>query len=52
LAVWRSFAARAVPIVPTLVTLFEGTFSSTERLRAVVDDDDGKIDPRRRYLSK
>jgi imidazolonepropionase-like amidohydrolase len=52
LAVWRKFAARRIPIVPTLVTLFEGTFPSTERLRAVVEDDDGKIDPRRRYLSK
>jgi imidazolonepropionase-like amidohydrolase len=52
LAVWRSFAGRAVPIVPTLVTLFETTFPSVERLRAVVEDDDGKIDPRRRYISK
>jgi len=52
LAVWRRFAARGVPIVPTLVTLFESTFPSTERLRSVVKDDEGKIDPRRRYLSK
>lgn len=52
LAVWRKFAARGVPIVPTLVTLFETTFPSAERLRSVVEDDEGKIDPRRRYLSK
>jgi imidazolonepropionase-like amidohydrolase len=52
LVVWRKFAARGVPIVPTLVTLFETTFPSVERLRSVVEDDEGKIDPRRRYLSK
>jgi imidazolonepropionase-like amidohydrolase len=52
LAVWRKFAARGIPIVPTLVTLFESTFPSVERLRSVVEDDEGKIDPRRRYLSK
>ena len=52
LAVWRKFAARGIPIVPTLVTLFETTFPSDERLRSVVEDDEGKIDPRRRYLSK
>ena len=52
LAVWRRFAERGVPVVPTLVTLFEGTFPSTERLRAVVEDEDGKIDPRRPFLSR
>jgi imidazolonepropionase-like amidohydrolase len=52
LVFWRKFAARGVPIVPTLVTLFETTFPSVERLRSVVEDDEGKIDPRRRYLSK
>ncbi len=51
LAVWRRFAARSVPLVPTIITLFEATFPSTERLRSVVEDDEGKIDPRRRYLS-
>src|SRR5262245_14234217 len=52
LSVWRKFAARGVPIVPTLVTLFETAFLPVERLRSVVEDDEGKIDPRRRYLSK
>jgi hypothetical protein len=52
LSVWRRFAARGVPVVPTLVTLFEATFPATERLRAVVEDDEGRIDPRRGYLSK
>src|SRR5262245_11750854 len=50
LAVWRKFAARGIPIAPTLVTLFEATFPSTERLRSVVEDDEGKNAPRRRYL--
>lgn len=52
LSVWRRFAARGVPVVPTLVTLFETTFPATERLRAIVEDDEGRIDPRRGYLSK
>lgn len=52
LAVWRKFAERGVPVVPTLVALFEGTFPPTERLRAVTEDDEGKIEPRRAFLSK
>ena len=52
LPVWRKFAARGIPIVPTLVALFETTFPGVERLRAVVEDEEGRIDPRRRYLSK
>jgi imidazolonepropionase-like amidohydrolase len=52
LGIWRKFAERHVPIVPTLVTLFEATFPTTERLRAIVEDDEGKIEPRRAYLSK
>jgi imidazolonepropionase-like amidohydrolase len=51
-AVWRKFAASGVPVVPTLVTIFEAIFPSVERLRSVVEDDEGKIDPRRRYASK
>jgi len=52
LAVWRRFAERGVAVVPTLVTLFEATFPPTERLRAVVEDENGQLDPRRQYLSK
>jgi imidazolonepropionase-like amidohydrolase len=52
LAFWRKFAARGVPIVPTLVVPFESRFPPVERLRAVVEDDEGKIDTRRQYLSK
>jgi imidazolonepropionase-like amidohydrolase len=52
LAIWRRFAERGIAIVPTLVTLFEATFPSTERLRAVVEDEHGKLDPRRQYISK
>lgn len=52
LAIWRRFAERGVAIVPTLVTLFEATFPSTERLRAVVEDENGRLDPRRQYISK
>ena len=52
LAVWRKFADRHIAIVPTLVTLFEATFPTTDRLRAIADDDEGKTEPRRAYLSK
>jgi imidazolonepropionase-like amidohydrolase len=52
LEIWRKFAAKGVPIVPTLVVLFETSFQPSEKLRAIVADDQGKIDPRRQYLSK
>lgn len=52
LAVWRKFADRRVAIVPTLVALFEATFPATDRLRAIAGDDEGKIEPRRAYVSK
>lgn len=52
LAVWRRFAQKHVAIVPTLVTLFESIFPATERLREIAEDDEGKIEPRRAYLSK
>jgi len=52
LAVWRQFAARGVPVVPTLVTLFESTFLPRERLHAVTEDAEGKVDPRRKYISR
>src|SRR4030095_15259031 len=51
LAIWRQFAERGVVVVPTLVTLFEATFPDTKRLREVVEDENGRLDPRRRYLS-
>jgi len=51
LAVWRRFAEAGVPIAPTLVTL-EAGLASLARLRAIVDDEAGKVEPRRRYLSK
>jgi hypothetical protein len=44
--------ANRVAIVPTLVSLFEATFPATERLRAIVEDENGQPDPRRQYLSK
>jgi imidazolonepropionase-like amidohydrolase len=52
MAVWRQFAARGVASVPTLVTMFEATFPPIERLKAVVADDTGTLDPRRAYLSR
>ena len=52
MAVWRTFAARGVPCVPTLVTFFEATFTPLARLKAVVEDEAGKVDPRRAYLSR
>ena len=52
LAVWRKFAERGIVVVPTLVSIFEGTFPPTDKLRAIVEDEKGQIDPRRRYLAK
>jgi len=52
LAIWRQFAERGIPITPTLVTLFESTFPPTDRLRAITDDENGQLDPRRQYISR
>ena len=52
IAIWREFAARGVAIVPTLVTFQNATLGDAERLRAIVTDSFGRIDPRRRYLSR
>jgi imidazolonepropionase-like amidohydrolase len=51
IATWRRFAAAGVPVVPTLITI-RAALDPVEKLRAIVDDVDGKIEPRRRYLSK
>jgi imidazolonepropionase-like amidohydrolase len=52
LAIWRQFASRGVVVVPTLVTIFESVFPPAERLKAIAADDNGRLDPRRQYLSK
>jgi len=52
LSLWRGFRDRAVPIVPTLVTLFEATYPSPGQLQALAADDEGRLDPRRGYLSR
>ena len=51
-ALWQEFARRGVPIVPTLSVLTQVVFVPTERLRAIVNDDAGAIEPRRRFISK
>lgn len=52
LAIWRRFAERRVPVVPTLVTLFESAFQPMERLRALTADAEGLVDSRRTYVSR
>jgi hypothetical protein len=51
LATWRRYAAAGVPIVPTLV-IGQALLTPLDRLRTIVDDETGKVEPRRRYLSK
>ncbi len=48
---WRRYARAGVPIVPTLI-VFQAGLAPIDRLRAIVADDDGRVEPRRRYLSK
>jgi imidazolonepropionase-like amidohydrolase len=52
LSIWRRFAERHVPIVPTLVTFFESAFQPIERLRALTADAEGLVDARRMYVSR
>ena len=49
--VWEKFARRGIPVVPTLIVLQAG-MASIDRLRAIVDDEDGRVEPRRKYLSR
>lgn len=49
---WRRFAERGVAVVPTLVTFARSVALPTDSLRAIVDDSLGRIDPRRRYVSR
>ena len=51
LAMWQRFAAAGVPIVPTM-TVIDAGLAPLDRLRAIVGDEAGKVEPRRRYLSK
>ena len=52
LAVWRAFAQKGVSIVPTMVAVVQSATTTTDRLRAMVEDDEGRVEPRRRYVSK
>ncbi len=51
LKIWRRFADAGVPVVPTLV-VFQAALVSVDRLRAIVDDEGGQVEPRRKYLSR
>jgi imidazolonepropionase-like amidohydrolase len=51
LTVWRRFAAAGVPVVPTLV-IGGAILTPLDRLRAIVEDEAGKVEPRRPYLSR
>ena len=48
---WRRYARAGVPVVPTLI-VFQAGLAPIDRLRAIVADDEGRVEPRRRYLSK
>jgi imidazolonepropionase-like amidohydrolase len=52
LAIWRRFAERGVFVVPTLVTMVNSTLADPARLRAMLEDSLGELEPRRRYLSR
>lgn len=52
MALWRQFAARRMPVVPTLVTYAASVIPTAEQLRAIVADTLGLIEPRRPYLSR
>lgn len=51
LVLWRRFAAAGVSVTPTLVTV-QQILGPLDHLRALLTDDAGTIDPRRRYLAK
>ncbi len=52
LALFRRFAAAGIGVVPTMVTVPKSILAPDDVLRAIVDDAEGKLDLRRRYLSR
>jgi imidazolonepropionase-like amidohydrolase len=52
LALFRRFAARGIGIVPTLVTFTKSIFPPDDALQAIVQDTEGRVDARRRFLSR
>ena len=52
MTLWRQLAERGVAIVPTLFVTQGSAERSLESLQAVVDDSLGKVDSRRRYISR
>jgi imidazolonepropionase-like amidohydrolase len=51
LVIWQRFARAGVPVVPTMV-VYQAALTPVDRLRVVVDDDGGRVEPRRKYLSR
>jgi imidazolonepropionase-like amidohydrolase len=51
LAMWRRFAERGVIVVPTMVVMKRSVLAPIDRLTAMMDDDAGRIEPRRPYVS-
>ena len=51
-ALFTRYAAAGVGVVPTLVTATRSILPSQRELQAIVDDEEGKLEPRRRYLSR
>jgi len=49
---WRRLADADIGVVPTLVTVTESVRPSRQQLQAIVDDSLGRLEPRRRYLSR
>ena len=52
LAFFKRLAAAGAGVVPTLVTAVRSVLPSQQELQAMVDDEEGKLEPRRRYLSR
>lgn len=52
MAIWRRMAVAGIAVVPTLTVFPDYGLQSRERLLAIVDDSLGKIEPRRRYVSR
>lgn len=48
---FKEFVDSGIAVVPTLVNGEKSLFVSYEAAAAIVEDSDGKIDPRRKYLS-
>ena len=50
--IWRSLATAGVGVTPTLMVYTAGVFATDSAIRVALNDSSGRIEPRRKYVSR